>query len=373
MFRSFLQAGFECTTGYNVYGDWIDQVHATEHDIQQDHDYALLASLGIRTIREGVRWPLVDNHGKYEFSTLLQTLELAEKHGIEVIHDLFHFGYPSYLDPFSSGFPEYFSEYCFAAAEIIQKYTNGKCFFTPVNEPSFFSWAGGEAGLFAPHVRGRGFDFKIQLIRAAICGIDAIFAACPDAVIVNADALCRVVEPLDRNDLSDDVQFFNQNAVFQAWDMLAGKSHPELGGSPKHLGVIGINYYWTNQWEIERNGFPLEDNDPRRWPLSRMINEVWERYRTDLLITETSHVGAKRETWLRELAGECEIVLRAGIPLHGVCIYPVLGMPEWHDPDRWTDMGLWDLQKSNPSLKRVPYAPALKVLPELSRLAEIRV
>jgi hypothetical protein len=31
-----------------------------------------------------------------------------------------------------------------------------------------------------------------------------------------------------------------------------------------------------------------------------------------------------------------------GVPLRGVCLYPILGMPEWHDPDIWTPMGLWD-------------------------------
>jgi hypothetical protein len=35
-------------------------------------------------------------------------------------------------------------------------------------------------------------------------------------------------------------------------------------------------------------------------------------------------------------------MLKEGMPLLGVCLYPILGMPEWHEPDIWTPMGLWD-------------------------------
>ena len=39
MFRSFYLAGFECATGYNMHGEWIDQIAATEHDRHVDADY----------------------------------------------------------------------------------------------------------------------------------------------------------------------------------------------------------------------------------------------------------------------------------------------------------------------------------------------
>ena len=58
MFQSLLWAGFECATGVNSKGEWIDQVAATEHDRFLDDDYARVAALGLHTVREGVRWPL---------------------------------------------------------------------------------------------------------------------------------------------------------------------------------------------------------------------------------------------------------------------------------------------------------------------------
>ena len=69
MFRSFYLAGFECATGYNMHGEWIDQIAATEHDLHVDADYRRLADVGIRAVREAIRWPLVDRGGRYDFSS----------------------------------------------------------------------------------------------------------------------------------------------------------------------------------------------------------------------------------------------------------------------------------------------------------------
>jgi glycosyl hydrolase family 1 len=360
MLDSFFLAGFECATGYNRFNNWIDQVKATQHDRFIDQDYKLVASTGISAVREGIRWPLVDQKGRYDFSTLHRTLDAANKNGLQVIHDLFHFGYPSDLNPFTEDFVKRFEDYCFAAATEVNKRTDGICFFTPINEPSYFSWAAGEAGLFAPHVLGRGFELKVNLARAAILGIEAIWSACDRARIVNADSLCHVVS--GNGNHSEEVRFFNENAVFQAWDMIGGRMLPELGGSSRHLDVIGINYYWTNQWELGKETIPLAESDPRRLPFRNLIQWVYDRYHCDLIVTETAHLESMREVWLKELMSECEILLRRGLPLHGVCIYPVLGMPEWHHPEQWTHMGLWDLVPNHTSLLRVPYLPALNLI-----------
>jgi beta-glucosidase/6-phospho-beta-glucosidase/beta-galactosidase len=324
VFESFFLAGFECSTGYNRFGNWIDQVAATEHDRFLDDDYGLVVDAGMAAVREGVRWPLVDRDGQYDFSSLYRTLDAANKHEIEVIHDLFHFGYPPGLDPFSDDFVKRFADYCYATAVEVCRNTNGICYFTPINEPSYFSWAGGEVGYFAPHTHERGFELKINLARAAIQGIEAIWSGCDRARIVNADSLCRVVSAKASNNSHEEVHFFNENAVFQSWDMIAGRMLPELGGSQKHLDVIGINYYWTNQWEFGNAAVPLAESDSRRWPLRKLVRWVYERYGSDLVITETSHLESMREVWLRELMVECEILMKSGIPMHGACIYPVI-------------------------------------------------
>jgi hypothetical protein len=349
MFRSFFLAGFECATGYNRHGEWIDQVAATQHDVYVDEDYRRLREVGIFGAREAIRWPLVDQgHGRYDFASVAPFIRASRENGVEVIWDLFHYGYPDGLDLFSEEFPRRFADYCYATARYVAARTDGTCYFTPVNEPSYFAYAGGEKGLFAPHGQGRGWDLKIRLARAAICGIDAIRAACPGARMVNADPFCYVVtRPGQSDDEVEEAREFNSRLVFQSWDMLCGRLLPELGGSREHLDIVGINYYWTNQWEwrapqVDGCFTPLADDDPRRRTFGDLVRSVWERYGGDVMVTETSHVGEMRAAWLQEVAHECEALLAAGVPLRGVCLYPILGMPEWHAQDEWTSMGLWD-------------------------------
>lgn len=132
MFQSFFFAGFECATGYNALGEWIDQVAATHHDKHVDEDYERLARIGIYAAREAIRWPLIDQYGKYDFSSVHPFVEASRRHEIEVIWDLFHYGYPEDIDLFSEEFPKRFADYCYAAATYISSHQEGTCYFTPV-------------------------------------------------------------------------------------------------------------------------------------------------------------------------------------------------------------------------------------------------
>jgi hypothetical protein len=362
MFDSFFFAGFEGTTTWNVWHEWIDQVAATQHDQWADRDYHGLRQVNLRAAREAIRWPLVDRRGRLDFSSVEPYLVASRRHGIEVIWDLFHYGYPRDLDIFSEEFIHRFAGYCYAAAKLIRSRTEGTCYFTPVNEPSFFAWAGGSVGRFAPHCHGRAPALKLALARAAIAGINAIRAAVPAARIVNVDPICHIVPPARHPGPHAGADHFNHSVVFESWDMVSGRRLPELGGSREHLDILGINYYWTNQWEIGREDRPLPTSDPRRVPLAELLRRVWRRYGGDLLITETAHVGEERGPWLRALSDECVTVLEEDLPLRGVCLYPILGMPEWHDRRQWVRMGLWDLIPEGGELRRVLHPSTLSTL-----------
>jgi len=363
MFRSFFLGGFECATGYNVHNRWIDKIAATQHDRFAREDYARLGQCGIRAAREAVRWPVVNPEaGKYHFSSLDPMLEAAHEHKIELIFDLFHYGYPNDVNLLSDEFASRFAEYCYKVTQHISKYYAGQIYITPVNEPSFFAWAAGHAGLFAPHLRDHGFTLKVQFCRAAIKGIDAIWSAEPSARIVNVDPVCRVVPPVDRPDLEKDAEFFNNTAVFECFDMIAGRMFPELGGSRKHLDIVGVNYYWTNQWEIGSPEIPLGEDDERSASLSELVATVYKRYGGDILISETSHAEERRAPYVRYVAEQCVKLLEMGVPLQGVCLYPILGMPEWHSPEEWTRMGLWDLHPNGDVLERVLHEPMCREL-----------
>ena len=321
IFRSFFLAGFESAAGHQT----VPESGAR----QVDATYRRLREVGIRAAREAVHWPVIDRKGHYDFSSVVPFLDAAYDQRIDVIWDLFHDGYPPDLDPFQPAFIHRFASYCAAAARFIQARTTGTCWFTPINQPSYFAWAGGETGRVAPHRLGEGHDLTIVLARAAIAGINAIRSVCPGARMVNVDPLCHVVPPSGSFDRYEECESFNHGAVFESWDLLSGRLMPELGGSREHLDVIGINCSAANQWEIGRPEQPLAADDGRRVPLRRLVRRVWERYGGEVMITQTNRAGELQPTGVAEVEHECEAILAEGIPLRGVCLHSPLGTPLW--------------------------------------------
>jgi Glycosyl hydrolase family 1 len=373
VFKSFFHAGFECTTGHNRDGEWIDLVEDTWHHHHIDEDYRRLRSVGIAVVRDAIRWPLVDLGGqRFDFSTVRPLVEAAQRHDIEVVWDLFHYGYPENLDLLSDEFPSRFAEYCAACARYLRRQPGGAIWFTPVNEPSYLAWAGGEVAHFRPYLRNRSYDLKVALVRAAIRGIDAIRAELPEARFVHADPLCRVVACDELPRSLEAARRFNEEWVFESWDMLSGKLLPELGGSASHLDVVGINYYWNCQWVHGEQGTWLGPDDPRRLPLAELVRKVWERYGSEIVISETSHWGEHRAAWVEELSGEVDAMLRGGLPLRGVCLYPIIGMLDWHSPRRWMPMGLWDIDAAG-DMGRVLHKPMLEALRRAQRRVQRRM
>jgi beta-glucosidase/6-phospho-beta-glucosidase/beta-galactosidase len=362
LFSSYFLGGFECTTGFNREGAWIDLIDDTWHLRRADADYRRLREVGIRAVRDGIRWPLVDKGARFlDFSTVESLVRAARKYQVEVVWDLFHFGYPAGLDLLSKVFVPRFAEYCAACARFLRARLQGTLWFTLINEPSYFSWVAGQVGRFAPYITGRQYEFKVALARAAIAGIDAIRAEVPDARFLNADPLCHVAPKDERPESLIEARIFNDVQVFESWDMLCGRTLPELGGSRAHLDVVGVNYYWNSQWVRGTEGEWLDDDDPRRLPLRDLIRSVYERYGGDLIISETSHWGVHRARWIHEVADEAESLFDAGVPLGGICIYPIIGMFDWHGPRQWMPMGLWDCD-SERGMRRLVHRPMLDAL-----------
>src|SRR5689334_21011160 len=95
IFDSFLMAGFECSSHRRRDGVRLDLIRATGHDRHALHDYRLCRKLGFRTLRDGLRWHLIEKSpGKYDWSSWRPMLEAAEAAGVQVIWDLFHYGVP---------------------------------------------------------------------------------------------------------------------------------------------------------------------------------------------------------------------------------------------------------------------------------------
>jgi beta-glucosidase/6-phospho-beta-glucosidase/beta-galactosidase len=344
LFDSFFLAGFESACHINRAGLRLNMLQATQHDQQVSGDYELLRSFNIRTVRDGVCWPLIERAGGFDFSSVMPVIEAAKQHNIQVIWTVFHYGYPDDLDIFSAAFVDRFARYCGALARFIHDHTERIPFYTPINEISFLAWAAGDVGYIHPLGLGRGMELKRQLIRAAIAGIEAIWQVNPQARIVQVEPVIHVMAPRDRPDLVERAAA-QRAGQFEAWDMISGQMDPSLGGQPRYLDVMGLNYYHANQWEHPDLRLRWEDH-PRdeRWvPLRHLLAEVYNRYRRPLFIGETSHFGIGRGAWLKEVYDEVQAAIKMGVPLEGITIYPILDRPDWDDLEHWHNSGLWDL------------------------------
>ncbi len=344
LFDSFFLAGFESACHINKAGVRLDMLALTQHDIQVSRDYGLLHSLNIRAVRDGTCWPLIERAGKFDFTSLVPMLEAADRHDMQVLWNVLHYGCPDDVDIVSPAFIDRFARYCRALARFIQDHTDRVPFYTPINEISFLAWAAGDVGYIHPFGFSKGRELKRQLVRAAIAGIEALWDVNPKARILQVDPVINVVAPRDHPELAQQAAA-QRDGQFEAWDMMIGETDPELGGQPHYLDIMGINYYHSNQWEYPDKRFRWEEvpRDERWVPLHQLLAEIYERYQRHLFIAETSHFGVGRGAWLREIYEEVKTAIRNGIPLEGITIYPIIDRPDWDNVEHWHNSGLWDL------------------------------
>ena len=68
------------------------------------------------------------------------------------------------------------------------------------------------------------------------------------------------------------------NAQFHSLDLLRGKRKPEIGGKPEYLDIIGLNYYFNNQWR-NGSGRRVLRGHPEYRPFHSILQEYHQRYR----------------------------------------------------------------------------------------------
>jgi beta-glucosidase/6-phospho-beta-glucosidase/beta-galactosidase len=302
----------------------------------------------------------VDRAGRYDFSLVEPCIDAMNANDLLPIWDLCHYGYPDDVHPFRPGFVERFARYCRAAAEHVVPRVRGPHFFTPINEITFWGFCGGEWGWVAPFGRDKAtrMRFRKVLCEAAIAGVRAIREIAADARMVHVEPLIQVVPPKDRPDLAEEARHETTDDAFFAWDVLSGRKHPELGGNPETLDIVGANCYSFGQMELARSGphRAMAPHDERIRPLADMLGDAWERYGRPMIIGETSGLGDGRADWLKDVMEECLAAVNRGVDLHGVCLFPAVDMPDWHT-GKWLKMGVHDVIDDGGRLRREAHAP----------------
>jgi UDP-galactopyranose mutase len=346
LFRSFWMAGFEGADHVNSKGEALSPNRASAHWALIAEDYSLLHEFGIRTVRESVGWrvsaPELPGLGR-----LAAHAELAARMDMQVLWTLHHYGLPEGVDFLAADFAARFADFCEQVARCIAPHTQGPALFQPINEISYLSWAASATDWIHPYRPSSGafgYELKCRLVQASLCGCDAIWSVLPDARIVHTDPMIHIIAPPDAApDMHAQAQA-RASAQYQAWDMLCGAMEPGLGGAPRYLDVIGVNYYHDNQWEHHtEDRLHWHLGDPRRRDPADMLEELSRRYGRPIFIAETGHMGDGRASWLDDIGSALQRCEQRGTRIEGVCLYPILDRHDWEDPHCWHRSGLWDI------------------------------
>lgn len=370
-FKSFLMGGFECADQQNAFGNRVDLYKASGHDRYLEDDYDCVKPLGIKTIREGIRWSTVEvSPYHYDWTEVDRIIKVSHIKGIQVVWDICHFGYPDDLTPLHPMFARRFSHLC---REFVTHYRklipDGDLIVTPINEVSFISWLGGDVRGTSPYCIGQGWEVKYALMKAYIEGIEMMKEVDSSVRILITEPLISIVSN-NESDVQSLLEAENKHFdQFQVHDILSGNMCPELRGKPEYLDIIGVNYYYNNQWINETHDFlPWAEEPPH--PLFRslhsLIETVFTRYGRPIVISETSHPGEDRTKWINSINKECINILKTGLPLFGCCFYPIIDRPDWDYPELWHHSGFWDIFNAE-TLERTADSESIEAVKEFDR------
>jgi beta-glucosidase/6-phospho-beta-glucosidase/beta-galactosidase len=357
-FKTFFIGGYECADLVNKFGDRVDLLQLTGHDTHVLEDYQRLAAMGIKTVREGIRWSYVERSpGIYDFSEVKNRLEAAQETGIQQCWDICHFGFPDGLFPTHPHFSDRLTRLCEAFTKLYYQYTKDPLIITPINEISFLSWLAGDARGTVPFAIGSGFDQKYHMCKAFINAVNGIKSIDAAATIMLVEPLVRV-HPQVGQDTNEAITGFNE-AQFQAMDIITGRMCPELGGTTQHMDLAGFNFYYNNQWE---HCGPVLGwcKERRRASFGTLLKDAWKRYNTPVVLSETGHFGEDRAAWMHQITEDCVDVLKAGIPLQGICLYPVLDRPDWDFTDTLVPCGIWTYDERRERSTNVAYLASVQ-------------
>jgi beta-glucosidase/6-phospho-beta-glucosidase/beta-galactosidase len=338
LFNTFFMGGYECADLINNRGNRVDLLVETAHDTRVAEDYELLKQAGILTVREGIRWSVVETKPYvYDFSEVINRIQAAQEAGVQQCWDICHFGYPDGLIPSHPQFLDRFVGVCKAFTQLFRRMSNEPLIITPINEISFMSWLGGDVRGTVPFAIHSGFDVKYFLCRAAIAGGKAIKEIDPKATIMMVEPLIRV-HCREGEEPDGHLHGINESQ-FQAMDMVTGRMCPELGGHPDLLDVAGFNYYYNNQWE-HCGPFHNWRKQHRKTPLATLLLDAYHRYGKPVVLSETGHFKEDRADWMYQITEDCMDAIEMGVDMRGVCIYPVLDRPDW-DHFEYITCGVW--------------------------------
>ena len=291
-----------------------DEVKLIRHDEFLDIDHGLMASIGCVGVRDAARWYVTHpKPHRFDWSWLDRVVKSAETHHLKLYLDLWHYGYPDWLDIMADDAPAHFAEF---AGEIARRYPQ-LTHYCVSNEPSLFIDFGGRRGRWKPFLRldEAALQLHHQVCRMIIQASEAILA-------VNPKVLLIIPEPWHAFQENPEER---QASVI---DSVLGRRYPELGGRSELISIIGLNHY----------------RDSTIPPFHRLVMRACER-RADkpIWFTETSGPpqGWKQSEWFWWMMSEVQLAAVHGARMDVFTWAPAISMYDWVDETKHLPNGIW--------------------------------
>jgi beta-glucosidase len=321
-----------------------DIAETTGHDLNWKQDLELLAAAGVSRLRYPVRWHRVEaEEGAYHWSETDRILNHLRDRGFSPIVDLVHHtSYPRWL---AGGFadPRFGTAYLRYAEAFALRYP-WTTEYTLFNEPFSTLFLSGHEAIWPPYHSGlSGFVGQILNVLPAVAQASLLFAELlPNARHVWVDT-CEYHTGSDPSGrayaaLANERRFLVIDSFLgRGYDPDGPLADPlrEAGGerllelTPGRIDTLGLDYYAHCQWNFGAGGGSAPTPNPL--PLAEQILHYWQRYRLPCILTETNIRGyaSDRATWFKYVLEQCELARSQGVPLDGMCWFPVIDSTDW--------------------------------------------
>ncbi|HET7616794.1 MAG TPA: family 1 glycosylhydrolase [Bacillales bacterium] len=333
----------------------LDEYELTQHYQNWRSDLDKARQSGATMIRYGIPWYKIEpEEGRFDWEWTDQVMDYFREHkGLTPIIDLMHYGTPHWLkNEFANGlYPECVARY---AARFAERYKDIVTYYTPLNEPYVNAEFCGLNAVWPPYLEGLGGFYRIltQVGKGIINTVHAIQSVQEEAQFVHVDATKKYFthDPL----LQNEVDLWNENR-FAMWELVSGKItkvHPlrtlmsQYGVGEETFSwfenngigfdIVGINYYpQFSVHEVKRDakGYVIYPHVMgTEEDMADIIREASRRYRSPVMITETSFRGSENERidWLNRCHRKCEELRTAEkIELTGLTWFPFLDLVDW--------------------------------------------
>jgi hypothetical protein len=345
----------------------VDELAASRHLEHQDADLADVAGLGVQVWRYGMPWRLTERApGDYDWSLWDRALAACERHGLQPVVDLCHFGLPDHYEGFCH--PAWIGGFSRYVEAFLARYRE-PMWFTPINEPGITAAGAGLLGAWNDRRASRS-DYFLALANIVTANLEALARIRDDRdgwwigaegfgtyVGTGTDGEARADEERALQQLVWDLHFgidpprqvadFHDRVDDATRDRLA-----RLAIGTHHV-IAGHDFYPVGVATF--GGRPAAE-----YPIAERVSsyraeaERWHaRYGREFWLSETSNLGlpvSDQTLWLESLSSTLEAMRADGLPVRGICWYSRGDQYDWDTMltvpvGRVTEVGLFDAHR----------------------------